>query len=248
MERYYDLVMANTMKRYLKEDAGVSLPGTEFDHLPPNERWKKVKETFYGGRLGVISEWGLIDFDPAEKEKLVGGEEISYDEFLNLQKKSGHSVRVDFTKTYYDAAFASFNGKIDRINVKKNKCCFERIFISGMYPDGNGFFGKEDHVWMELDGFEEYRVGDCLAFDAEVYRYVKTGKGKMIDFGLRFPENIRKIGEYDLPSAEELQLQAVDDIICGELCLFTEHCDRFFCIANPEWREMMRNALRGSLR
>lgn len=248
MERYYDLVAANVMRKYLREGSGISLPGTGFDHLPPGERWKKVKETFYGGRLGVISEWGFIDFDPAEKEKLVGGEDISYDEFLNLQKKSGHSIRTDFTKTYYDAMLASFNGKIDRINVKKNKCCFEKIYISGIYPDGEGFLGKEDHVWMDLDGFEEYRVGDCLTFDAEIYRYVKTGKGKMIDFGLRFPKNIRKIGDYDLPSDEQLQLQAADDIICGGLCMYSEHCNKCTCIANPEWREMMRDVLCGKLR
>lgn len=101
--------------------------------------------------------------------------------------------------------------------------------------------GKEDHVWIELQNFEEYEVGDCLSFTAEVYRYVKCGNGKRIDFGLRKPGNISKIDSYELPSNEELTLQAIDQIIC-EVCLFREHCNGF-CIANPEWRAGMRQQL-----
>lgn len=242
MERYYDLVMA----KYIRKEAGLDLPGTGFDHLVEEERWKKVKETFSGGRLGVITEWGLIDFDPAEKETLVGGEELSYEGYLDLQKQSGHKQRTSFEKVYYDAMYASFKGRIERINVKKKRICFTRIFIYGHYSDGNGYFGKEDHVWMELDGFHSYRVGDCLAFDADVYRYVKTGQGKMIDFGLRNPESIRKIEEYELPSDDQLRLQAVDELICSNLCMFMDHCNGF-CIANKEWRETMRKVLLGKM-
>lgn len=248
MERYYDLVMANTLAKYAKKEAGLDLPGTGFDYLSEGERWKKVKETFSGGRLGVITEWGLIDFDPAEKETLVGGDGLSYEDYLDLQKKSGHTRRISFEKTYYDAVYASFKGRIERINAKKKRICFERIFISAEYINGggDGFFGKEDHVWMELDSFEGYRVGDCLAFDADVYRYVKTGQGKMIDFGLRNPGNVRKIEEYELPSDDQLRLQAVDEIICSDLCMYKDQCNGF-CIANEEWRETMRRVLLGKM-
>ena len=47
------------------------------------------------------------------------------------------------------------------------------VFISGMYTDGTMFDGKEDHVWMDKSGFEEYAIGDGVSFGAEVYRYVK---------------------------------------------------------------------------
>ena len=246
MERYYDLVMANTMAKYAKKEAGLDLPGTGLDHLSEDERWKKIKETFSGGKFGVITEWGLIDFDPAEKETLVGGEGLSYEDYLDLQKRSGHSRRIDFEKTYYDVVCASFKGRIERINTKKKRVCFERIFIYGQYSDGDGYFGKENHVWMELDGFEAYRVEDCLAFDADIYRYVKKGQGKMIDFGLRNPACIQKIEEYELPSDAQLLLQAVDEIICNDLCMFKEHCNGF-CIANEEWRETMRKVLLGKM-
>ena len=85
MERYYDLVMA----KYAKKEAGLDLPGTGFDQLPEPERWERVKEALSGSRLGVISEWGLIDFDPEEKGKTKGAESLSYEEFIDLQKKSG---------------------------------------------------------------------------------------------------------------------------------------------------------------
>ena len=42
-----------------------------------------------------------------------------------------------------------------------------------MYTDGTMFDGKEDHVWMDKSGFEEYTIGDGVSFGAEVYRYVK---------------------------------------------------------------------------
>ena len=63
---------------------------------------------------------------------------------------------------------------ISKDRLKKSKhVCFKRIFISGMYTDGRMFDGKEDHVWMDKSGFEEYAVGDGVSLGAEVYRYVK---------------------------------------------------------------------------
>lgn len=50
-----------------------------------------------------------------------------------------------------------------------------------MYLDGVMFDDKEDHVRMSKTGFEELDVGDSVSFSADVYRYVKTGNGKLID-------------------------------------------------------------------
>ena len=242
MEQYYDLVMADTIATYARKDAGFDLPGTGLGHLPDDERWMKVKETFRNSKYGVISEWGFIDFDPEEKKTLVGGEALSYDEYLDVQKQSGRDIRQSFAKSYYDAACVSFKGKVCRINAKKKQLCFERIFVNGFYPDGDGYFGKEDHVWMSLDGFEGCRVGECLAFDADVYRYLKTGHGRMIDFGLRNPTAVRRIEEYELPTDDELRMQTVDAFICENLCMYREQCNGF-CIANQEWLENTRKAL-----
>lgn len=118
--------------------------------------------------------------------------------------------------------------------------------MEGLYGDGDGFTGKEDHVWMSLTGFENYHVGDCLSFVAEVYRYIKTSRGKMIDFGLKDPAGIRKVGEYEVPLDEQLRIQATEQIVCTDLCMFRDHCDGF-CIANQEWKESMLNLLLGKV-
>lgn len=69
---------------------------------------------------------------------------------------------------------------------------------------------------------------------------MKTGNGKMLDFGLRDPREIREIGAYDLLSDEELELQDADQFICRDLCLYKEHCNGTACLANADWREEMR--------
>lgn len=77
--------------------------------------------------------------------------------------------------------------------------------------------------------FEEYEIGDCVSFFAEVYRYVKTSNGKRIDFALRNPENIKRIEPYELPSDKELFLQKISRIVCDN-CYLNEHCNKIFCI------------------
>ena len=57
---------------------------------------------------------------------------------------------------------------------------------------------------MDLDGFEEYQEGDSISFFADVYRYLKTGNGKRIDFGLMNPKDIKRIPGYELPSDDEV--------------------------------------------
>ena len=98
-----------------------------------------------------------------------------------------------------------------------------------MYPDGECFDGKADHVWMDVDGFEEYSVGDSVSFSAEVYRYIKTGNGKQIDYGLRAPTQIERIKPYELPSDDELMRQTMREIAC-ETCFLSEQCNRVFCM------------------
>ena len=90
--------------------------------------------------------------------------------------------------------------------------------------DGDCYEGKEDHVWMDIEPFEEYQVGDCLSF------------------GIREPYDIKKIESYELPSDDDMLMQAVDQMIC-EVCMFNEHCYMGMCIANEEWREGMRKTL-----
>ena len=76
-----------------------------------NEKWQKLKKEFWGKKLLATTEWGLIDFDPQGKDDMVGGDTLSYDEYLDLQMQSGKKVRTYFEICYYDADFFSFKGR-----------------------------------------------------------------------------------------------------------------------------------------
>lgn len=195
------------------------------------EDFKELVKANYKSNICVIVSGGIIQFDPKSLKEVVGAEKLTYDEYLDIQIRSLGQYRSSFEECYFNIP-ASFKGQIEKIT-KKN-ICFQRIFVSGMYFDGTMFDGKEDHVWMEKSGFEPFQVqvGDCFEFSAEVYRYLKTGNGKLIDYSLRKPAGIKKIAAYELPSDEELMLQAMEQIIC-ETCLFSEHCDGVFCLRNP---------------
>lgn len=44
-----------------------------------------------------------------------------------------------------------------------------------------------------MHGFKKYKVGYCLSFIAEIYRYLKTGNGKIIDFSLKSQKISRRL-------------------------------------------------------
>ena len=115
-----------------------------------------------------------------------------------------------------------------------------------MYPDGEMFEDKEDHVWMDITGFEDFQVGDSVSFWAEVYRYVKTGNGKLIDFGLRKPEGIKKITSYELPSDEELLNQEIRLMLC-DVCFYGEQCNRTLCLCDQTELRQLKKDIKGVL-
>lgn len=190
------------------------------------ENFNELKRTYYGTNTCLPLKGGVIIFDPKSQKEVVGADKFTYDEYLDIQYASLGKYRQNFAALYHNTPMG-FKGEIEKIN--KSKICFRRIFTTGMYPDGEMFDGKEDHVWMDKKGFEEYKVDDSLEFFAQVYRYVKTGNGKHIDFGLRNPEGIREIPPYTLPTDEELTAQCIREILC-EGCYLNEQCSRVFCM------------------
>ncbi len=182
---------------------------------------------YYGEKDCVSRENGIVFFNPDSQKDVVGAEKMSYDEYLSVQLASlGHDYRSGFANGLFNYLLA-FKGQIEKINAKH--ICFKRIFISGMYPDGVMFDDKEDHVWMDKTGFKGLDVGDSVSFCADVYRYIKTGNGKLIDYGLRNPTGIKKIKEYQLPSDDQLRMEMIGEIIC-ETCYLSEHCNRVSCL------------------
>ena len=205
----------------------------------PEEKWAELKTEFYGKDMLVITEFGLVDFSRKGMDNIIGGR-LTYDEFLDAQFAARNEVRTWFQTCFYEAWGSNFKGRIE--SERKGRICFTRIYVSGCYSDGNGFEGREDHVWMDKAGFESYGVGDCVSFSAEVYRYIKTRNGKVLNYGLRNPEFIERVPGYEVPSDDDLLRQSIDQMIC-EVCMFNEHCYLGMCIANKEWRDGMRKML-----
>lgn len=187
---------------------------------------QKLFPEYYGQKVILSTDSGTVDFNPDGFHNIVCKNKITYDEYLEIQIRPCRKARTYFARCFYNITLG-FKGCIEKRN--KNNICFNRIFVSGMYPDGECFDGKEDHVWMDNAGFEQYKIGDCVSFCAEVYRYIKTSKGKQIDFALKNPQNIKKIKPYELPSDNELFAQELSIIIC-DTCYLSEHCNRLFCL------------------
>ena len=49
------------------------------------EDWLATKKANYGSKIGMQVYGGIIDFDPVRQKDLVGGDKITYDEYLDLQ-------------------------------------------------------------------------------------------------------------------------------------------------------------------
>ena len=190
-------------------------------------RFKDLIEDVYETDAIVGGYGAPIFFSTNYKEEVKGAEKMTYNDYLDAQFSS---LDKDCHDGFANAFFGDelyYMAEIEKINDKH--ICFKRVFISGTHSDGIGFKGKEDHVWMDIKGFEKYKVGDCLSFGADTYRYVKKGNGKQIAYGLCNPYLVEKIDKYELPTDDELYAQVLQDIEC-EVCLFTDHCDRVFCI------------------
>ncbi len=125
------------------------------------EIWEAFKKAHYGKKVVVQSEWGTICFDPDSLSEVVDGDRITYEEYLEIQLRSAKKVRHYFERCYYSIPL-DFRGQIERRT--KNKVCFKRIYVEGMYFDGTCFSGKEDHVWMDLKDFEDCQAGDSVSF------------------------------------------------------------------------------------
>lgn len=125
-----------------------------------------------------------------------------------------HLLMVHWLFLCHHGVPLGFAGQIERITPKN--ICFKRIYVSGMYMDGEFF--------------------------AETYRYLKTSNGKQIDFGLRNPSGIKKVDSYKLPSDDDLFHQSVNQIIC-EGCMLRDHCYGGMCLANKEWLDGMRKLM-----
>ena len=148
------------------------------------ERWKELVEEYSHCGYHLQTEFGIIDMSNDAMKDVVGGEDLSYEEYLQAVFNSRNIRRRCFEYCYYSNTWCEFKGQICRFDKKKGKVIFNRIYISGGLMDGDCYEGKEDHVWMDIEPFEKYQEGDCLSFGGEIYRYLKTRHGLKEKFQL----------------------------------------------------------------
>ena len=198
-------------------------------------------DAHYGTKASFqIPELGIIFFDRELSKGIVGGDHLTYEDFIDLQLQTKLEFRGSFFMCWVYTPM-EFKGEVETF--AKGKICFRRIYDEYMLPDTSIHMGKEDHVWMSSEGFGKLNKGDCVSFFAEVYRYIKKSDGKKLDYGLRNPEDIKKISKYDLPTEKELLMQEIDSMIC-ETCDMADFCGtRSNCIKNPKERQLLKKQM-----
>lgn len=137
-----------------------------------------------------------------------------------------------------NVAFGDFKGKVLKIEKDKG-ILFKEIFVEFDEGCGDVINGKEDHVWIfDCQEFLNMgiQVGDCVKFNALAYAYKR--QDGTIDFGLKAPQWIKYIPDYELPKDEDLNLQSIERMVC-ETCLYSKHCYGEPCIAAPGYKEVM---------
>ena len=144
----------------------------ENDELQLEEQAReRIKQQYYGKKQLLIYDDRFVNFDPDSKNDIVGGEKLTYDEYIDIQMRSPNDKGSLFICAIY-TPISDFYGTIARRSKDKKRICFNRIFFAYMYPDGMTADAIEDHVWMDGADFASFAVGDSVSFYAEVCRYL----------------------------------------------------------------------------
>ena len=197
----------------------------------------------YAKKIIQMTEGGSVDFDPDGLKEVVNGEKLTYNDYIDAQINAIGKTHSGFQCCFYNHPLG-FKGQVERIS--NGHICFQRIFIDLMDNIGDCLVDSEQHIWMDLKGFEGLQPGDCIEFFAEPYRYLKTGSGKQIDFGLCNPSGVKKIDKYDLPSDDELVDQELGLMLC-DTCYLSENCNRTVCM-NSDWRKKTKESMKDLLK
>ena len=201
--------------------------------LKKHPNYERMILANYGMKIVQMTEGGSIDFDPNGLKEVVHGEKLTYNDYIDAQINALGKVHSSFQWCFFNIPLG-FKAQVEKTNDKH--ICFQHLFIEGMFSDGEYVNYKEQHVWMDLTGFEKLYVGDCVEFFAEPYRYLKTRNGKQIDYAIRNPVDIKRIEKYKLPSGEEIMCQELNLMLC-ETCYLSEHCNR---AANNDFSQNFR--------
>ena len=181
----------------------------------------------YGSNIISIIDNGLIYFDPESKYDIIGAENLSYNKYLKLQIKSAkhncHSALINGLLN----GFSCFTGRIE--SKSDDYVYFKQIEVAGYTFDGERYTDTEFNIRIEADGFEDFKPGDCVWFNADVYRYIANTEenDKVIDYGLQNVSNISKTHCYQ-PINYELYDRHIPELMC-KICLHKNTCSKLDC-------------------
>lgn len=89
------------------------------DNFKSWDEWERMKKAHYGTKTGFQMIGGIIDFDPDKQKDLVGGDKLTYDEYLDLQLiscESKEKARGSFALCYYYIPL-EFDGQIEKSQI-----------------------------------------------------------------------------------------------------------------------------------
>lgn len=74
-----------------------------------NANWEELKQMHWEENIIVdTQEWGYIDFSPKGKDEVVGGEKLTYEEYLDAQMAIGKNIRGGFSYVTTNHRLASW--------------------------------------------------------------------------------------------------------------------------------------------
>lgn len=170
-----------------------------------DEKWEKLKKENYGKNTILSINLDHISFSKKDWKKVkTGKNELTYDEYIEAQKDTNwsyyHKTRLDGLY-FFNNAQGYFEGKI--VATTKEYVLFEDLNVGKSKSDKE--MGTENYLWMNRNGFQEYLVGDYVAFKAEIFsylcirdlgtsKYLKRRYIKEIDYALKNPSQVHKLG------------------------------------------------------
>lgn len=169
--------------------------------------------------------------------------------FNDIWNFLGHYDKLElgcrfYIRWAYHGMGATYKGKI--LKIQKDRVLFKEIYVNGFHSDGEGFYGKEDHIWIIDKEFAneikkmKLKCGDCVEFEGTEYQYTRING--LTDYSVKEIFDVKQIDDYELPTDGQLHLQAIESLVC-ETCIFAEQCYGTFCILGEEKRQARVNQL-----
>ena len=107
----------------------------ENDELQLEEQAReRIKQQYYGKKQLLIYDDRFVNFDPDSKNDIVGGEKLTYDEYIDIQMRSPNDKGSLFICAIY-TPISDFYGTIARRSTDLFQPHLLHLYVSG-WDDG----------------------------------------------------------------------------------------------------------------